>query len=30
MEKHMIVVNDRRRYYMMNMDNLEKLIEVVQ
>ena len=28
MEKHMIVVNDRQIYYMMLMDNWDKLIEV--
>lgn len=30
MEKHMIVVNDQHEYYMMKMDNLDKLIKVVQ
>jgi hypothetical protein len=28
MEKHMIVVNDRHKHYMMKMDNSDKLIEV--
>jgi hypothetical protein len=28
MEKHMIVVNDRYKHYMMKMDNWNKLIGV--
>jgi hypothetical protein len=30
MEKHMIVVNDQHKYYMMKMDNLYRLIKVLQ
>jgi hypothetical protein len=30
MEKYMIVVNGPHKYYMMKMNNLDKLIKVVQ